>query len=352
MMSSPIPYYADKAAVLADVFGAKQVDIDQQSIVVDGNRYPIVDDVIVLLEPGKYTKRVSDALDAAPVAVSQDARYFAEDIQSTFSKEWQSFSKVLPEHEDEFRQYFDLVDIEALGEATVCDLGCGSGRWSYFLRKRCRQLILVDFSDAIFEARHNLLDCPGAVFFMGDLTNLPLRPGFADLVVCLGVLHHLPVPALEEVRRLQRLAPRLLVYIYYALDNRPAHFRVLLAVVSGIRRVTSRITGQRTRSIFAWSLTLGVYMPFIALGRGLDRLCLSELVPLQDSYRGKSLARIEQDVYDRFFTRIEQRVTRSSILKLRDTFLAVTISPSLPYWHFLCESELGLSMPVRPSEKS
>ena len=58
-------------------------------------------------------------------------------------------------------------------------------------------------------------------------------------------------------------------------------------------------------------------------------------VPLYDFYKGKSLGRIEQDVYDRFFTRIEQRVTRREIESLRDSFAEVTVSPNLPYWHFL-----------------
>ena len=50
-----------------------------------------------------------------------------------------------------------------------------------------------------------------------------------------------------------------------------------------------------------------------------------------------SLARLEQDVYDRFFTRIEQRVTRKEIQELRDTFSRVEFPGNYPYYHFLCE---------------
>ena len=39
------------------------------------------------------------------------------------------------------------VDIEKLQEKRVSDLGCGNGRWSYFLKDKCREIILVDFSD-------------------------------------------------------------------------------------------------------------------------------------------------------------------------------------------------------------
>ena len=47
--------------------------------------------------------------------------------------------------------------------------------------------------------------------------------------------------------------------------------------------------------------------------------------------------RIRQEVYDRFFARIEQRFSRTQIATLNDAFTKVTISDRLPVWHFLCE---------------
>ena len=58
--------------------------------------------------------------------------------------------------------------------------------------------------------------------------------------------------------------------------------------------------------------------------------------PLFDFYHAKSMKRIRQDVYDRFFTRIEQRFSRAEILTLTDSFARVSISPDIPMWHFLC----------------
>ena len=331
-------YYSEKKSVLMDLFGATQVEVEQDCIVVDGLRFPVVDDVIVLLPPDRYPKHVLDSLGDARTPGPATRGPFATDVQHTFGEEWQAYPEMLAEHEKEFSQYFDLIDIDSLASATVCDLGCGSGRWSYFLRNRCRQMILVDFSDAIFVARRNLRDCENALFFMADLTNLPFKRPFADLVICLGVLHHLPVPALYAVRRLKVFAPRILVYLYYALDNRPLYFRPLLALVSGLRRLTSRIRGSQSREVFTWVVSASVYVPLIFLGRCLSVIGLGRFVPLYDTYKSKSLRRIRQDVYDRFFTRIEQRVTRASIVGLNDTFASVTVSPHLPYWHFLCES--------------
>src|SRR5579859_7956685 len=233
-------YYGDKAAALADLFGVQHVDVDDDSIVVDGRRFPVLDDVIILLNPEQYSKHVSGGLKGSPVSKTLRSGPFAADVQYTFGEEWQAHPELLREHESEFLQYFDLIDLNALEASTVCDLGCGSGRWSYHLRRRCHRLILVDFSDAIFVARRNLCDCPSALFFMGDLTSLPFRRGFADLVICLGVLHHLPIDALGALRRLKPFAPRILAYIYYALDNRPLYFRLLLVPVTALRMLTSR----------------------------------------------------------------------------------------------------------------
>jgi SAM-dependent methyltransferase len=60
--------------------------------------------------------------------------------------------------------------LESLRGRRICDFGCGIGRWSYFLRHRCRELVLIDFSDAIFAARENLRGASNALFFLADIT--------------------------------------------------------------------------------------------------------------------------------------------------------------------------------------
>ena len=329
-------YYADKLASLRDIFGTTALTLDQDWLQIEERRYPIVDDVIVLLDEDQYPPALRDRLRVSLARKPLRGEVFAEDIQHTFGDEWKIFAEILTEHEAEFRNYFDLVDTEALGELRICDLGCGIGRWSFFLKDKCRELVLVDFSEAIFVARKNLRDCPRALFFMGNLNALPFRSDFADLLFCLGVLHHLPTDALEEVRKLKKYANAILVYLYYALDNRPAHFRWLLTMVTAVRLITARIRNRSFRAAFTWLVACFVYAPLIWLGHVLDPVGLSRYVPLHVDYRGKGLRRIKQDVYDRFFTRIEQRITRNQIAALTDTYADVVISDHGPYWHFLC----------------
>lgn len=307
-------YYENKVELLRDLFGAAHVAVKPDGIWVDERWYPVVDDVILLLPP---------------------ERQRAERVQRSFGAEWTEYREVLPEHRREFAEYVDLIDLAALETARVCDLGCGNGRWSVMLAEHCAELVLVDFSDAIFAARRNVRS-NRAVFIMADLRHLPFRDDAFDVVFCAGVLHHVPVPALAETRRLRRLAPTLLMFLYYAFDNRPAHFRWMHAVAAVLRRTLCRVEHAGVRRVIARVALWALYLPLIALGHVLQPVGLARFVPLHEFYGGKSLRRIEQDVYDRFFTAIEQRVTRQEIDNLRDTFASVTISPAPPYWHFLC----------------
>jgi SAM-dependent methyltransferase len=329
-------YYQDKIESLKDIFGVADIAVEDDHIRVASRRYPVVDDVIVLADPSQYSNLLKQRLGNQTGAAARP-QAFAEDIQYTFGEEWKTYNAMLPEHQKEFREYFDIVDLASLNEARVCDLGCGMGRWSFFARNHCREIMLVDFSDAIFMARKNMIDAKNALFFMCDLKRLPFRDSFADFLFCLGVLHHLPTDCLKEVRALRKAAPRLLIFLYYALDNRPWYFPLLLKTVTAVRLALSAIRSPSLRTAISWLGTWLIYIPLIWLGKVMQIFGKGRYVPLYEYYHDKSVGRIEQDVYDRFFTRIEQRVTRNQVLGLRDSFSRITVSDHFPYWHFLCE---------------
>lgn len=329
-------YYADKLDSLKDIFGTADVRLEMGRLRVSGRVFPIVDDVIVLLDQAQYPSSLRQKIEGYDYKM-QAVTDFAEDIQFTFGREWETFPDIIPEHKGEFELYFDLVDIGGLRNRRVCDLGCGIGRWSYFLKDTCRELVLIDFSEAVFVARRNLQDVRQALFFMGDLKRLPFKDNFADFIFCLGVLHHLPTNALEEVRRLKKYAPSLLIYLYYSLDNRPLLFRSLLTIITYVRLIVFKIRSHYFRSIFTNLTAILVYLPMIGLGKVFNSFGMGYCVPLYECYNNKGIKRIRQDVYDRFFTRIEQRFSRKEIMGLLDTFQQVAVSEYLPYWHFLCQ---------------
>jgi SAM-dependent methyltransferase len=329
-------YYSNKLQTLGDLFAANEVRLESDRLIVDQRSYPIVDDVIILLPPDQYPIRLKKKLGLNQKTALSSGDNAGHDIQFSFGEEWQTYSDILPEHLEEFNRYFDLIDLKSLGKQRVCDLGCGNGRWSYFLKNRCRELILVDFSDSIFVARNNLMDWDRSLFFMGDLTQLPFRKDFSDFLFCLGVLHHLPVNCLSAIRNIRTYAPVLLIYLYYALDNRPFYFSLLLKIITLFRLTVSKIKNRHFRLGFTWLAGMLVYAPLVWTGKLFDHWGASKYIPLYESYRGKSSRRIRQDVYDRFFTTIEQRCSRKEIMMLKDTFREIKISPHLPYWHFIC----------------
>jgi hypothetical protein len=145
------------------------------------------------------------------------------------------------------------------------------------------------------------------------------------------VLHHLPTGCARRGPG-TFAAPVLLIFLYYA--RQAGHWRVPVLVTGCASPVDRR--DPAARSWITWLLALSVYLHHIGLGHLLRPLGLSRFVPLHEFYRGKSLLRIRQDVYDRFFTRIEQRFTKRQILSLADTFREVVVSDRPPYWHFLC----------------
>ncbi len=330
-------YYDDKLDLLRRMFRGRRVELADNQLRVDGTAYPIVEDVIILLDPEMWPARVKAAHivkeGPRPVSIKKE---FSEETQFTFGVQWNTFSDLMTEHRKEFEENLDLLPLETLRGKVAIDLGCGMGRWSYFLAPICQNVILLDFSEAIFAARRTLANYTNALFFMGDINRLPFASDCADFAFSLGVLHHMPIDALLTVRSLRNHSPELLIYLYYALENRPFYFRALFWMMNALRRHFGKMRNEHWRTLYVNLVMIFVYFPFIALATVLRPLRLDRYVPLH-AYVGKSVQRIRQDAYDKLLTRIEQRVTRDQILTLRDTFREITISAAPPYWHFVCK---------------
>jgi SAM-dependent methyltransferase len=164
---------------------------------------------------------------------------------------------------------------------------------------------------------------------------LPFPDRTFDLGCCLGVLHHTPSPAaaLEDVVRTLKHGAPLLVYVYYALDNRPVWFRAVWKASDLLRRVII-VMPPRWRFLPTELVAILVYLPLARLaafleGRGID----VERLPLS-AYRRKSLYVMRTDAFDRLATPVERRFTADQLEQLmRDAGLSrVTVLPTAPYW--------------------
>ncbi len=101
--------------------------------------------------------------------------------------------------------YDETVIVKALEHAplsdtqTVVDVGTGTGFMAAGLAPFARQVIGVDFSDAMLQvARENMahLGLSNVEFRQGDVGQLPVEDAAADVVVANMALHHATDPAL------------------------------------------------------------------------------------------------------------------------------------------------------------
>jgi SAM-dependent methyltransferase len=255
--------------------------------------------------------------------------------QASFGYEWRHFGAQLPEYDREADNYFGIVPAPLLQNAVVMDAGCGMGRWArHIVRQPVRRLYAVDFSRAIEQAAVTLAGEPRAHCIQADVCNLPFRPGTMTFSYCLGVLHHLrdPDAGMRSVARVTN-GP-LLVYLYYALDNRPRFHRVLLGMVTAARHITTRLP-KRLMHALSWIAAALVYWPLARTARLLAALGLAGLahqVPLSH-YRSSSIRLMVADAFDRFATPIERRYTREQISAWMARYgFATTFSEHTPYW--------------------
>jgi SAM-dependent methyltransferase len=243
------------------------------------------------------------------------------DVIAGFGDEWTRFDQSGLEDAERiaaFDEYFEVFPWDDLpSNARGFDLGCGSGRWALHVAPRVGTLHCVDPSDAIDVARNNLRGHGNVVFHRRTAAELPFEPDSMDFGYSLGVLHHVADTEgslRSAVRALKPGAP-FLMYLYYALDNRPEWFRALWRTSDAARRVISR-QPNAVRHVICDGLAGGVYYP-LARGAALaERLGISvEQWPLS-AYRHRSFYMMRTDSLDRFGTRLEKRYTKEEMENL------------------------------------
>lgn len=257
-----------------------------------------------------------------------------------FGREWASFDQSALSSEERrrrFEQYFGLFPWGELpADAVGFDLGCGSGRWAALVAPRVKELHCVDASPAAIEvAERNLSACGNCRFHVAGVDQLPLSPDSMDFGYSLGVLHHLPdTPAgvAACVTPLKPGAP-LLLYLYYALDQRPAWFRAIWRAANAGRMAISRLP-HRPKLVITTAIAVLVYLPLARLARARERRGAEvDAMPLS-TYRDSSFYTMRTDAFDRFATRLEQRFTQAEIRTMMEAagLERVTFAAEAPYW--------------------
>ena len=265
------------------------------------------------------------------------------DVADGFGREWSIFRQGEDELSAEqrrlmFDSFFAVFPWERLppGGGTGLDVGCGSGRWAMLVAPRVAHLHLIDVSpEALAVARDNLTGAANVSFHAASVGEIPVPDASQDFAYSLGVLHHVPDTrgGIADIARKLKPGAPLLLYLYYAFDNRPAWFRAIWLASNAVRRVVSRMPPWLQLAV-SRIIATGIYWP---LARGawlVERTGLSPAgLPLA-WYRDKSFYVMRTDAYDRFCTRLEQRFTRAEIeaMLIEAGFGSIRFSDREPYW--------------------
>lgn len=272
--------------------------------------------------------------------VSPDATNIDWKTVESFGEEWTKFASFSEEDLERIGDdYFDIVTDEMLNSGSLAmDVGCGTGRWTKYIARRCKFVEAIDPSKAVFPAAALLQGLENVRVTHADVANIPFADDSFDFVFSLGVLHHIPDTALAMQRCVDKLKPggHFLVYLYYSLDNKGLANKFLFHSMNSVRRVVCKFPPVAKR-MACDALAVGIYLPNALATHALKAVVPGETykrVPLA-YYHDKSFNVMRNDALDRFGTPLEQRFSRQEIVAMMEAcgLEAIRVSDQRPYWH-------------------
>ena len=257
----------------------------------------------------------------------------------SFGDEWSRFDQLgmsNDEARNRFNEYFAVFPWDSLpSNAEGFDMGCGSGRWARWVAPKVGKLHCIDPSNAIEIARVNLSEHGNVSFHYASVDSQCLPPSSQDFGYSLGVLHHVPdtTAAIRSCVDLLKPGAPLLLYLYYAFDNRPWWFRAIWRVSDLARQIIYRLPPS-LKHIVTDVIALLVYIPLTLVSRMMEQLGFNVAsVPLS-YYRKYSFYTMRTDARDRFGTPLERRFSRQQIVEMMKVagLVNVCFSDAAPYW--------------------
>ncbi|MFL5264545.1 MAG: class I SAM-dependent methyltransferase, partial [Anaeromyxobacteraceae bacterium] len=139
-------------------------------------------------------------------------------------------------------EFARLLDQAIPPDATVLEVGCGTGQMCLFLATADRLVVGADLTRASLElaaAAARRFEVGRARFVETDLRAPGLRAGAFDVVYCSGVLHHTPDPeaSFRALARLVRPGGFIVLGLYNAYARLPHRLRRAVARLTGLRFV-------------------------------------------------------------------------------------------------------------------
>jgi SAM-dependent methyltransferase len=258
----------------------------------------------------------------------------------SFGEEWSAYDQSRLSEEELARrcdEYFSIFPWGDLPDGAVgADIGCGSGRWALRVAPKVGILHCIDASEqALAVARRNLTHRTNCRFRQESVDAISLAPGSLDFCYSIGVLHHVPdtLAGIKACAALLKPGAPLLIYLYYALENRPWWFRLVWKSTDLLRRGIARLPFRMKRAVTE-AIALVVYLPLARLGALIEYLGGDPAGLPLSCHRHDSFYTMRTDAHDRFGTRLEQRFSRMQIeAMLREAGLdEIRFSETEPFW--------------------
>lgn len=258
---------------------------------------------------------------------------------TSFGDEWVRFDQSAIEGVEAariFDEYFAVFPWDRLPEnASGFDMGCGSGRWARLMAPKVGHLHCIDPSIALEVARRKLADHTNVSFHQASVDDASLPANSQDFGYSLGVLHHIPNTGAALRCCVDMLKPGapMLVYLYYAFENRPLAFKFAWRCSDMFRRAIRRMP-PRLKHAVTDVFACFVYWPLAKISALAERVGFDvSNVPLS-YYRHHSFYTMRTDSRDRFGTPLEQRFDRSQIERMMHEagLEEVRFSERAPYW--------------------
>lgn len=270
-----------------------------------------------------------------------------KDTVESFGEEWSAFDTFNENEIDNAGDnYFDLVPKELLNKNTLAlDVGCGTGRWSYYLSKKVGTIECIDPSKAVLSASKLLATKENVRISQASVDNIPFADNTFDLVFSLGVLHHVPDTRGAVKKCVEKVKQNglILLYLYYNLENRGAAFKALFHLSNSLRWFVSKLP-SKIKIAVCDVLAILIYMPFVTVSRMLISFKVSpevvNKIPLS-WYADKTFNIIRNDSLDRFGTPLEQRFSKAQISEMLESAgcYNIVFADNAPFWRVIAQKK-------------
>lgn len=135
-----------------------------------------------------------------------------------------------------------LIDEQIPYDATIIDVGCGTGQLACFLALKGRQVLGVDYSQLSLEKANELrrrLRLETVTFARMNMLEIAFADESFDYTLCLGVLHHTsnPCRGFENLARITRPNGYIVLGLYNPIGRFPVKMRRVMKRISSQSRI-------------------------------------------------------------------------------------------------------------------